>query len=71
MAAQTYNIDLKVDAITNTKDTSQTEWPRWNPSYSAWSASTIHAYSEWEGTIWGPATTNVIEYTYDDLITKY
>ena len=71
MAAETYTIKKQVDTITNTKDTSQAAWPRWTPSFSAWVQQTIHEYNEWSDAIWGPGTTNVVEYTYDDLVKKY
>lgn len=67
----TYTLNKEVDTITNTKDTSQAEWPRWTPEFSQWEVTKVIDYNEWTWATWGPATPNMIEYTVDDLVTKY
>lgn len=67
----TYTVKQQVDTIINTKDTSQTEGPRWTPAYTPWVESTIHDYNEWADAIGGPEKVTKVEYTYDDLVTKY
>ena len=67
----TYTLNKQVDTIVNTKDTSQAEGPRWTPEFTQWSQTLVADYNEWAWAIWGPATPNVIEYTYDDLVEKY
>lgn len=67
----TYTVNQQVDTIVNTKDVSQSEWPRWTPEFTQGQESTIHAYNEWADAIGGPEKVTKVEYTYDDLVTKY
>ena len=69
--AATYTLNKEVDTIVNTKNTDQAEWPRRYPAFSKWEVTKVIDYNEWTGAIWGPATPNMIEYTYDDLVEKY
>lgn len=66
----TYTLNKEVDTITNTKST-PTAWPKWTPEFAKWDVTKVIDYNEWAWAIWGPATPNMIEYIYDDLVEKY
>ena len=43
----------------------------WNLGYMTEVVTKVIDYNEWAWAIWGPATPNMIEYIYDDLVEKY